>query len=143
MQASGLADIPLTHRGISDSVWIITGTRSDGSLSEDLRLAIGSKATVVIYMGMKQLSVIAQLYCRQGHGKMPAAIIQNGSLPDQRIAVGTASQLPGLASRHQLSHPAIIVIGEVVALHREPASTIPSREIKPEKDRAGSPPLVI
>ncbi len=116
MQTAGLADIPLTHRTVSDGVWIITGTRKDGSLSNDLRLALRSKATVVIYMGMHQLSAIAQLYQQEGYGKMPAAIIRDGSLPNQQIAVGTAAQLPTLALRHQLDHPAIIIIGEVVSL---------------------------
>jgi uroporphyrin-III C-methyltransferase len=116
MQTAGLAGIPLTHRAVSDGVWIITGTRKDGSLSGDLRLALRSKATVVIYMGMHQLSAIAHLCQHEGYGKMPAAIIQDGSLPDQQIAVGTAGQLPNLAHHHNLSNPAIILIGEVVSL---------------------------
>lgn len=120
MQTAGLADIPLTHRAVSDSAWIITGTRKDGSLSGDLRLALRSKATVVIYMGMHQLSAIAQLYQQEGYGKMPAAIIRDGSLPDQQIAVGTAAQLPALARHHNLSNPAIIIIGEVVSLSHQP-----------------------
>src|SRR5215217_3054452 len=55
MQASGFSGIPLTHRGISESMWIITGTKKDGTLSNDLKCAIKSTATVVIYMGMKKL----------------------------------------------------------------------------------------
>jgi uroporphyrin-III C-methyltransferase len=116
MQTAGLAGIPLTHRAVSDGIWVITGTRRDGSLSGDLRLALRSKSTVVIYMGMHQLDAISQLCQHEGYGKMPAAIIQDGSLPGQQIAIGTAAQLPALALRHQLSHPAVIVIGEVVSL---------------------------
>ena len=55
MQASGLLDIPLTHRAVSEGIWAITGTKKVGSLSADLRLAMQSNATVVIYMGMKRL----------------------------------------------------------------------------------------
>ena len=55
MQAVGLEDIPLTHRNVCESIWIVTGTKKDGTLSDDLRLAIKSKATVVVYMGMKKL----------------------------------------------------------------------------------------
>jgi uroporphyrin-III C-methyltransferase len=121
MQTAGLADIPLTHRAVSDSIWIITGTRKDGSLSNDLRLALRSKATVVIYMGMHQLSAIAHLYQQEGYGKMPAAIIQDASLPEQQLVVGTAAQLPTLAQRHRLTNPAIIIIGEVVSLAHETA----------------------
>ncbi len=121
MQTAGLAGIPLTHRAMSDGIWIITGTRKDGSLSGDLRLALRSKSTVIIYMGMHQLCAISQLCQLEGYGKMPAAIIQDGSLPDQKIAIGAAAQLPAMALRHQLSHPAVIVIGEVVSL-AQPAS---------------------
>ncbi len=135
MQAAGLSDIPLTHRAISDGIWIITGTRKDGSLSKDLRLALRSKATVVIYMGMHQLAAIAHLYQQEGYGKMPAAIVMNASLPDQRLAVGTAAQLPELAGRHQLANPAIIIIGEVVSL----SSPVPSLPPTPSLSRV--PPL--
>jgi uroporphyrin-III C-methyltransferase len=121
MQTAGLADIPLTHRAVSDGIWIITGTRKDHSLSNDLRLALRSKATVVIYMGMHQLAAIGQLYQQEGYGKMPAAIIQDASLPEQRYAAGIVSQLPALAERHGLANPAIIIIGEVVSLAHETA----------------------
>jgi len=116
MQTAGLSDIPLTHRAVSESIWVVTGTKKDGTLSADLRLALQSKATVVIYMGMKKLAEIAGLYRQEGFAAMPAAIIQNGSRSDQRVAVGTAGELVQLAAAHGLSHPAIILIGEVVGL---------------------------
>lgn len=116
MQTAGLADIPLTHRAVSESIWVVTGTKKDGSLSADLRLALKSKATVVIYMGMKKLAEIAALYTQEGYSNMPAAIIRHGSRPDQQVAVGVAGNLPGLAASHALSHPAIILIGEVVGV---------------------------
>lgn len=114
MQAAGLADIPLTHRGLSESIWVVTGTKKDGALSEDLQLAMQSKATVVIYMGMKKLGEIAGAYQARGLGQLPAAIIQQASLPCEKRAIGTAAGLPQMASEQGLSHPAIIVIGEVV-----------------------------
>lgn len=116
MQTAGLADIPLTHRAISESIWVVTGTKKDGTLSADLRLALQSKATVVIYMGMKKLAEIAGLYRQEGFANMPAAIIQNGSWSSQQVAVGTAGELVEMAAAHQLSHPAIILIGEVVGI---------------------------
>lgn len=116
MQTSGLAAIPLTHRAVSDGIWMLTGTKKDGALSADLRLAMKSRSTVVIYMGMKKLAEIAAIYLQEGLGEMPAAIIQHGSLPHQRMAVGVAAALPTLAEEYRLSHPAIIVIGEVVTM---------------------------
>jgi uroporphyrin-III C-methyltransferase len=115
MQTAGLSAIPLTHRGLSESIWILTGTKQDGSLSTDLRLAISSKATVVIYMGMKKLADIAAVYAEEGKGDTPAAIIRHGSLPHQEVALGPVSTLPQLAVTHRLTHPAIILIGEVAA----------------------------
>jgi uroporphyrin-III C-methyltransferase len=117
MQASGLEDIPLTHRNISESVWIVTGTKKDGRLSADLKLAIQSNATVVIYMGMKKLADIAQSYIEAGKGDMPAAIIQHASLPKQKSARGVVKNLEAMVHEHQLTHPAIIIIGEVVNLN--------------------------
>lgn len=114
MQASGFLDIPLTHRSVSESVWMVTGTKKDGRLSADLRLAMESNATVVIYMGMKKLSEIAQTYIDAGNGDMPAAIIQHASLPQQRSVKGVIKDLPQLAEEHVLTHPAIIIIGGVV-----------------------------
>jgi uroporphyrin-III C-methyltransferase len=116
MQTAGLLDIPLTHRAVSESVWVVTGTKKDGSLSTDLRLALRSRATVVVYMGMKKLEEIAGLYRSENAGGMPAAIIENGSRTVQKVAVGTAGSLVEMAAAQGLSHPAIIVIGEVVGL---------------------------
>ena len=127
MQASGLSDIPLTHRHISESIWVVTGTKKDGSLSGDLRLAMRSKATVVIYMGMKKIQEISRVYREEGYGEMPAAIIQHASLPQEKRAVGVAGNLPELVERHQLTHPAIIIIGAVVALGIEKAANCQSQ----------------
>jgi uroporphyrin-III C-methyltransferase len=116
MQAAGLEDIPLTHRNVCESIWVVTGTKKDGSLSEDLTLAIKSKATVVIYMGMKKLKEIAETFVRQGSGDLPAAIIQHASLPKQKMAKGKVQDLERLAAEHQLTHPSIIIIGRVAGI---------------------------
>jgi uroporphyrin-III C-methyltransferase len=114
MQASGLEDIPLTHRATSEGIWMITGTKKDGTLSADLKLAMQSNATVVIYMGMKQLAVIAATYTEQDKATTPAAIIQHASLPQQKMAVGLVKDLPAMAADNALTYPALIIIGDVV-----------------------------
>ncbi len=119
MQASGFEDIPLTHRLMSEGVWMITGTKKDGKLSDDLRLAMQSNATVVIYMGMKQINTIANTYIEQEKGSTPAAIIQHASLPNQKSAIGLVKDLQLMALENQLTYPAIIIIGEVVSLHKQ------------------------
>lgn len=116
MQASGFEDIPLTHRAISEGVWMITGTKKDGTLSADLKLAMQSTATVVIYMGMKQIPTISATYVEAGNGDMPAAIIQHASLPHQKSAKGKVKDLAAMAESKNLTYPALIIIGPVVDL---------------------------
>jgi uroporphyrin-III C-methyltransferase len=117
MQASGFEDIPLTHRAISEGIWAITGTKKDGTLSADLKLAMQSNATVVIYMGMKQLASIAATYVEAGNGHIPAAIIQHASLPQQKSVKGQVKDLLVMAESKQLTYPALIIIGPVVNLN--------------------------
>ena len=117
MQAVGLEDIPLTHRAVSEGIWVVTGTKKDGTLSGDLRLAMQSNSTVVIYMGMKQLGSIAATYIEAGNGNMPAAIIQHASLPKQKMVKGLVKDITQMAQSKQLTHPAIIIIGPVVDLY--------------------------
>ncbi len=117
--AAGAADIPLTVRGVNESFWVMTGTKSDGSLSEDLKLGLQSSATLVILMGMNKLGEIANLCQEFGKGEISAAIIQNGTMANQRIGISTAAELENLAKKEDLRNPAIIVIGEVVR-HAKP-----------------------
>jgi uroporphyrin-III C-methyltransferase len=116
MQASGFEDIPLTHRAVSEGIWIITGTKKNGTLSDDLRWATKSNATVVIYMGMKKAAEIASVYVEEGKGSMPVAVIQHASLPHQKTVTGEIKDLVLLIEENKLTHPAIIIIGEVVSV---------------------------
>ncbi|HEV7348025.1 uroporphyrinogen-III C-methyltransferase [Telluribacter sp.] len=109
--------IAVTRRGVSESFWVITGTTRSGEMSEDLQLAAQSKATVVVLMGMSKLAEICAMYTRFGRGHMPMAVIQNGTRPDERWVVGQAWEMPRLVAEQGVGAPAIIVIGEVVALH--------------------------
>ena len=117
MQVAGLSEIPLTHRGISESVWAVTGTAKNGQLSKDLGPALNSSATVVIYMGMKNLAEIVSLCKKSGRGHTPAAIIQNGSHANQSGVICRARELDKEARSAGLGHPAIIIIGEVVKIN--------------------------
>lgn len=119
MQASGFEDIPLTHRSVSESVWMVTGTKKDGRLSADLACAMQSNATVVIYMGMKKLDEIAQTYVGAGKGQTPAAIIQHASLPHQKLAKGEVKDLATMALENKLTYPALIIIGDVVKVNNQ------------------------
>ncbi|WP_262248550.1 uroporphyrinogen-III C-methyltransferase [Parapedobacter soli] len=116
MQGIGMWDIPLTHRGTSEGVWILTGMKSDGSIASDLSLAVQSNSTVVIYMGMRKLSTIARTYVMQGKGDTPAAIVQDATKPNGRKVTCAVRDLVKCSREADMANPAIIVIGEVVAL---------------------------
>ena len=106
--------IPLTHRGISDSFWVVTGTTRFGALSKDLRLAAQSNATVVILMGMKNLEDIVEVFSASGKSNTSVAIVQNGSRPDEKLGLGTVATISEVVKKKGLASPAIIIIGEIV-----------------------------
>lgn len=112
-----LAGIPVTHRGLSESFWVITGTTRTGALSEDIEAASRSSATVVILMGVQKLGEITALYRKAGKHKLPVALIQNGTLPEEKIVVGTIDTIEELVRKNKIGAPAVIVAGDVVKLH--------------------------
>jgi uroporphyrin-III C-methyltransferase len=110
-----LAGIPLTSRGVSESFWVITGTTKSHKLSQDLRLAAQSTATVVILMGLHKLAEIVQIYQNQNKLNESISIIQNGSRTDQKIITGKISNIEALAHVSEIGSPAVIVIGPVAS----------------------------
>jgi uroporphyrin-III C-methyltransferase len=111
-----LTGIPLTSRGVSESFWVVTGTTKDHLLSSDFALAARSSATVVVLMGVNKLPQIVEIYSQLDKLDEPIAIIQNGSLPNQKVVTGKISNILPLAQICGIASPAIIVIGKVAAL---------------------------
>jgi len=111
--------IPLTRRGVTESFWVITGTTLEGTLSDDVAHAAHSTATVVILMGLSRLSEIAGVFKDAGKSKLPVAVIQNGSMPDEKTAFGTIETIESEVKGKGLKAPAVIIIGEVVNLAPE------------------------
>lgn len=109
--------IPVTCRGVSESFWVITGTTRTGELSDDLRLAVQSKATVVVLMGMNKLHELCAMYCEAGRSQVPMAVVQNGTRPDEQCVVGQVWNIPQLVAEQGVGAPAVLIIGEVVTLH--------------------------
>ncbi len=106
--------IPLTQRGTSESFWVITGTTSQKKLSADVALAAQSTATVVILMGMSNLSEIVETFTKFGKKDVPVGIIQNGTTEYENSGFGTIKTIEDVVAKKGLMAPAIIVIGEVV-----------------------------
>lgn len=114
-----LEGVPLTCRGVNESFWVITGTTSSGCVSDDVKVAVQSKATVVILMGIRKIEAIAQLFCTAGKKNLPAMVIQNGSTVNQKVVLGTAGNIAEKVKENKIGTPGIIVFGEVVSLHQE------------------------
>ena len=116
---SGLQQIPLTYRGIAESFWVITGSTTEGHISTDLYKAVNTDATVVVLMGFSKLKEIVKLYQQAGRGDLPIALIQNGSLANEKLVMGRIDNIVTAAEESLVGVPAIIIIGEVVAKHQE------------------------
>ncbi len=110
--------IPPSCRGISESFWVCTGTTKEGTISADIRLAAQSSATIIILMAMSKLEAIMDIFIEMGKPDTPVAIIQDGTTPKQRSAIGTVKDIAYRAQYAGLQNPAIIIIGEVVKLAR-------------------------
>jgi uroporphyrin-III C-methyltransferase len=109
--------IPLTARGINESFWVTTGTTQSGRISDDIRLAAQSSATVVILMAMSKLEEIMDIFAGYGRSETPVAIIQNGTTSNVKMVIGTVRDIQFKAQYQGLSNPAVIVVGDVVKLH--------------------------
>jgi len=109
--------IPITHRDIARSFWVVTGHTSDGSLPKDLELAAQSTATVVVLMGMSKLAEIAAIFEQYGKASVPVAIIQNGTTGEQKSVFGQVRDIVEKVNESKVSNPAVIIVGEVVGLH--------------------------
>jgi len=114
---SAYAGIPLTHRDHAQACVFVTGhRRSDGGLAVDFEALARPGQTVVIYMGLGGLpDLIAGLVAQGLAGETPAAAVEQGTTPDQRVVTGTLATLVGRVATG-LQPPALVIVGEVVRL---------------------------
>ena len=112
------AGIPLTHRGLATGVRFVTG-HTRGSAHDDLdydRLA-DPETTLVIYMGLTKIErICARLIDAGLPAQTPAAAIENGTLPDQRVILSTLAGMPARIAADGLGPPVLFVVGDVVSL---------------------------
>ena len=113
----GLQGIPVTHRGLSESFWVVTGTTSSGKISNDVYDAAKSRATVIVLMGIKKLPEIVEIFKTEGKHRLPVAVIQSGSTENEKMVIATVDTIVETANYKKINSPAIIVFGDVVGLH--------------------------
>jgi uroporphyrin-III C-methyltransferase len=112
--AASCAGIPLTTRGINESFWVVTGTVSSGEISDDLHKAAQTSATIIVLMGLSKLDQIANLVGTSRGFHEPMAIIQDASLPSQKVVIGEAGTISQKSIHANIGSPAVIVIGKTI-----------------------------
>lgn len=105
--------IPLTLRGVSRGVTLVTAHTQDDSELNWAGLTQGG-TTLVVYMGVARLGDIRRGLLEAGMpADMPVAMIENASLPSQRECRSTLLEMAMDATAFALRSPAVLVIGEV------------------------------
>ena len=120
--ASAYAGIPVTQRNVASAVAFVTG-HEDPAKPEtaiDWPALAAFPGTVIFYMGVRQLDRIAGKLIAGGRAAdEPAAIVQRGTFPDQRVVTAPLAELPAVAVEAGIRAPAITIVGPVAALHDE------------------------
>ena len=108
--------IPVTQRGIAQGVTFVSGHAADGG-DPDWHALVRSRTTLVIYMGLQRISLIADALMAAGlGGATPAAAIAQGTLPSERHVIAPLADIARAVAAAALGSPVVIVVGEVVAL---------------------------
>ncbi len=112
------AGIPLTHRDYAHSVSFVTGHADSQGKEPDWRALAKPGATAVFYMGLARLEhIVERLLAHGASPARPAGIIAQGTTAQQRVITATIGTIGTLASSAKVGSPALLVVGDVVALH--------------------------
>mgnify|MGYP001279539473 CR=1 FL=1 len=114
------AGIPLTHRDHAQACVLVTGHLKDGSMDLDWPALARPRQTLVVYMGLLGVETL----CRQliAHGlppDLPAAVVSQATLPEQRVIAATLADLPRQVAGAGLQPPTLVIVGEVVKLRQQ------------------------
>ena len=115
---SAATGIPLTHRGLATGVRLVTGhSRDDSELELDWNSLADPDCTLVIYMGLSTIGWVAKRLMDAGlPPETPAAAIEKGTTPEQRVCVSTLAGLAVDVTSWNLKPPTLLMIGRVVSL---------------------------
>ena len=114
------AGIPLTHRDYAQSCVLVTGHLKDGSMNLDWHGLARPRQTVVVYMGLLGLQKLADELIAHGMPPdMPAAVVQQATLPQQRVVTATLEELPRRVEEAGLHPPTLVIVGDVVKLREK------------------------
>lgn len=117
LACAAYAGIPLTHREHAQSVRLVSAHCREDEDKLDWPALARERQTLAFYMSAGQLELLTRRLIRHGRApQTPFALIENGSLPEQRVLSGTLEDLPRLARTHAIYAPALLIVGEVAGL---------------------------
>lgn len=123
--------IPLTHRDYAKSLVLLTGHTREGEPNLNWQALCHPGQTLVFYMGHKAIHrLCSQLVTHGLSPDLPAAVVENGTMPGQRLLRATLASIADVVERAALKGPALLVIGEVAGLRFGEAgacSSVPGR----------------
>ncbi|WP_462173711.1 siroheme synthase CysG [Pseudoalteromonas xiamenensis] len=117
---SAYAGIPLTHRDHAQAIQFVTGhCKKDGNDLDWASLAKPNQ-TLAVYMGVVKSPDIQAKLIEHGRAETtPVAIVENGTRKNQRVFTTTLEQMASEIEAQHVQSPALLIIGEVAALHQE------------------------
>jgi uroporphyrin-III C-methyltransferase/precorrin-2 dehydrogenase/sirohydrochlorin ferrochelatase len=99
---------------------LVTGHLKDGTMDLDWHGLARPRQTLVIYMGLLGLEALCkQLIAHGMPADMPAAVVQQATLPQQRVVTATLEELPGKVAAAGLRPPTLVIVGDVVKLREK------------------------
>jgi len=112
------AGIPLTHRDHAHSVTFVTGHAREQGMEPDWRALAMPGATIVFYMGLARLEYIVEKLLEHGApARRPAGIVAQGTTSNQRVITATLADICDASCGANMESPALLIVGDVVALH--------------------------
>lgn len=115
----GLASamIPVTMRGVNGAVILATGFAAQSDDRPDWAALARTGQPIVIYMGLTHMAdTVSALMAGGLAADMPAALVENATLPEERVVVASLGTLVEAAARENIVSPALIVVGHIVSL---------------------------
>ena len=117
---SSYAGIPLTHRDYSQSCRFVTAHLKNGTTNLPWDEFVIDQQTIVFYMALSGANYICQKLMEHGMDKdMPIAIIEKGTMPEQKVYISSLTKLPDLLATENIHAPTLMIVGEVVKLNEK------------------------
>lgn len=136
---AAFAGIPLTHRDHAHRCQFVTAHRRNGSTGLDWDALAAPRQTVVIYMGLNPLrEICAGLIEAGAPAERPAAIVEHGTWPGQRVVTGTLGDLPRRTADLTLQSPSLLIVGDVVSERRNIAAFLNLEAMDAAEPSAGA-----